>query len=345
MFILATIGCAKEAESLYQSDKELIKNFEYSYAPSSRIAYGNFKVTDGTMVFDSKEDLVKTLQALANNLEYDITSYQDKLDENLTNEEIIALLDAENWDENQTFIDFERENNFSSLRPIYEEKSRLYGEGGLIESDPNNPANCLPFESLPVLTVLNKDAILGIEGKLYKFLNNGLVYEITDGNANTAALISEMHNDGSFKSKNVSILNAEVLSSNKANATCYTNAPVKNVLLPRRTSYKTEIIVNLSGVGSLFSIAESKMINWKKIGSTYKKRKINMTTGITNQDPYACSLYGVLHSGNNAIKFVKSRVYSNFTLNAPGFKVATGKVWATNSLYSGGQNYYPILLK
>ena len=191
LFILATVGCSKELsnESIDETASDV--NLEATHVPNSKMDYGSFEVKNGIIYFEDTKDLVNTLKALANNVEFDIINYQNKIDKNLSEEEVLAFLDVEKWDENQTFIDFENEHNFQSLRPIYEEKLTLWGEAGLIESDVNNPANCLPFESLPVLTVLNQDAILGVGNKLYKFLNNGVIYEIVDGNINTAAQINE----------------------------------------------------------------------------------------------------------------------------------------------------------
>jgi hypothetical protein len=158
---------------------------------------------------------------LANNQEYAIETYQNKFDEKTTVEDFEKQATLDGWNDNLTFMDFEKQFGFTSLRPTYEEKLTKWGENGLLENDPNNPDHCLPFSSLPVLTVLNEKAVLGCEGKLYKFMNNGVIYEITDGDIATIDKITAQYQMIEFVAPNVNILNKELLGTFKTEASCY----------------------------------------------------------------------------------------------------------------------------
>ncbi|MGB0886096.1 MAG: hypothetical protein ACPGR5_06695 [Chitinophagales bacterium] len=345
LFILATVGCSKELsnESIDETASDV--NLEATHVPNSKMDYGSFEVKNGIIYFEDTKDLVNTLKALANNVEFDIINYQNKIDKNLSEEEVLAFLDVEKWDENQTFIDFENEHNFQSLRPIYEEKLTLWGEAGLIESDVNNPANCLPFESLPVLTVLNQDAILGVGNKLYKFLNNGVIYEIVDGNINTAAQINENHNDGSFSQTNVKVLNLDILDANKTNAYCYDRGN-KNKDYYTVSNQKANDRIKMVNAGSLFSFVEAKVINWKKVGSRYKKFKRNTRTGVWNTNVNFCGAHGKVATNTNSMKYVKVRTYTDFT--SPGqsaLKAGTGYLYTNSLVYSSYYHSFFTLLR
>ncbi len=336
LFILASISCAKENVDEIQGLKSGNQPYVFNYAPTTQMAYGNFVVESGIMKFSSQQDLVQTLSALANNAEVDIVNFQNQFDPNLSNEALNVLLDSASWDENQTYINFETNNGFSSLRTIYEQKSTLWGQAGLDERDPNNPANCLPFESLPVLTVLNQNAILGVGTELYKFLNSGLIYVILNGNPSTAALINESHSDGSFVAANVEILNPEAILTKKTNGGCYNQAPIKKAFHPRSSTKKAEENIRLFYASTLFSFVESKLINWEKQGSGYVKKKKTMGAGVTNNGLNDCTAQGnKIISKNNAMKRVKVRTYSDFTLFHSAFSAAEGKLWTNNRLQDG----------
>ncbi len=333
VFSLALSSCKKEVNE--------IATVNGTKSPTSKdlIPCNGIEKENGILYFATPDDLRTTLSALANNHELAIEDYQSNLSESLDPEEFDVKANNDGWDVNQTFIDFENEYNFSSLRPIYEAKITQWGLDGLIPEDQNNPDFCLPTDNLPLLTILNQDAVFGCDGKLYKLMNNGVIYVITDGDLATIDLITPNYQDKEFKAQNIEIINPELIGTTRVKATCYRHANNYKNYNWRPGQEHVQDKIQLFN-GGIFSFCEAKMINWKhKGGNSYVRQTRKMRTGVKNTGASAlCGGNFVLTFQNN-YRIVSTRTYVDVTVNAESFQASEGNLFTNSDLEYYGSYY------
>lgn len=309
------------------------------------MSYGDVVNNNGILEFASVEDLRTTIAALYNNQEYNIENYQKNFS-GMTVDQFIEQAKADGWDENNTFVEFESQLNFTSQRPDYENKMEAWGENGL--NPANDPDQDYFSTAYPVLSILNPNSAVGVAGKLYKFMKNGVIYEITDGNRTTLNQITDINQKEAFVASNVVTLNPELLGTGKTAATCYTKASTF-MNYGHIDNEHVQDKIQLVNAGFLFSFCEAKMINWRrKNNGSYTRQSRRMDAGIYNKTYEVCSpSYQFIPNKKVGWRIVDTRTAVQVTVfHNQSYQAQLGALFTNSDLeYYGKYFHWNTLLK
>lgn len=200
------------------------------------------------------------------------------------------------------YENFERElrrsGAFKSLR------SDLFAleEEFLNDTDPdwdNNPGDHY-VDGTAEQTLLNAEGEIMVAGILYKFMPNGLIYEITDGDFHTLSEIGPEHAGMLFEAPNVVAHNTDVLDGRANCRTWVSNRGhweyIADVALFRwKLGHRCFIFAN-----NIFSTVK----HYKKKGRKWKKRRAHLRT-------FNWGAYGLADPGNLNASCTRQKDYES----------------------------------
>jgi len=222
---------------------------------------------NGLLVFKDMDVLKLTLESLEQQVtdldESFISTY-----ENLSEEAINAKEYKLGFDELKPLKDFERVYGFNSLRKkIEREEEQWLNNPNLDESsDPDDHI----IVDIYVRTILNEQAEVMAGSSIYKFLDDGSYYEITDGSFETLKQI----NDGEDATKLSNVIRH---NTQKAASGCKTNKWDSGY--KKSGNYRIKWKVGIYNYPWQCGM-KSKVTSYKKRGRRWKKYRTYLKVGI-----------------------------------------------------------------
>jgi hypothetical protein len=289
LHLLFIWGClaAFIVTSCKKADDAMAKSANLKSLTASGITLKN-----GVLIFPDQVTLQSTIEGLDAQQQKAIAAFSASLPADVTPDKAKEIATAQGYDENQTFINFEKQNGFHSMRVDFEAAVNTWAANGLNNADPNNPFTYYASSLYPLLTILNSSGTVGVGKELYKIMRNGVVYEIIDGSFQTLEGITDANMDAQFKAANVVIHNPELLgqrntrtNSNLRSNVCTSWAYAMNNFNPYNNGgtphLDDQIMVRNFWI---VSYVQAQAINWDQGGGNWTRQPCNIRSGFEEKE-------------------------------------------------------------
>jgi len=157
-----------------------------SIIPQTSTSYAGVTMNRGIIQFESLDAFRTTIETLEEQDE----QYNDEwlaAHAQLTDEELETLEEEIGFSDDQVFVDFENAFGHSSLRAMIAGQVDVWLDTEEPDWD-NSPEDHFILDAV-MRTIMTEDAELMIGNSIYLAVDNGITYEITDGDFNTLALL------------------------------------------------------------------------------------------------------------------------------------------------------------
>ena len=327
LIVIGFVACQKE-------ELPNTNTSEFQYDINSHINYSDIKTKSNgfrgkngstqILIFKDMETIKATLYELekqTKELDSAFVKYYSNLDEEALNEKEEEI----GFDELKPLKDFEQIYGFNSLRKKIEQKETQWLNNPYLDefSDPDDYI----IEDIYVRTILNEQAEVMVGTSIYKFLDDGSYYEITDGNFETLKQINEGEDVTNFS--NVIHHNTRKAGGCKGNKWKKGFKYSKNY----RIKWKVGIYNYPWGCGM-----KSKVTSYKKKKNRWKKYRTYLKVGIEGK--YCLKDGSLSHSTGWVYSDRKNKKSWSWKITGP-CKTKSGKVHGYH--YGNGISYHSTL--
>ncbi len=232
---------------------------------------------DGVLIIENQE----AFDVLVDKLDEEDQKWNDNFGqtyEDLTEEQLDLLIETTGFSENAVFTAFEEYLSFNSLRAEIFEKQLDWLDNEELDFE-NDPDNHLIFDDA-ARVLFNENCEIMIGESIYKLIpENGVVYEIVDGNFETLNVL-RAENELSLKSAQINLPNVIIHNEEnvlKSTADLFDNCQA-NIY---RHDYKikgehmVKIVLSMNNYPWSHTI-KAKSKHFKKKRGRWKKRRANL---------------------------------------------------------------------
>ncbi|MEM1319643.1 MAG: hypothetical protein AAGG75_05265 [Bacteroidota bacterium] len=229
-------------------------------APASQQQANPIEVVCGMLSFQNMDIFQSTLT----DLETQTDIWEDDFVEansHMTDEELNLFEEESGYSDEQAMIDFESQYDYQSLRSVLRAQEEVWLDNEVLDEE-NDPNDHFIIDDY-VQTLLNSEEEVMIEGSIYKFLESGAYYEITDGDCQTLAGIKDGSIDPANAPNVIIHIEENMEGIERSEERCQTNKGIKDKITSGsyRIKWKLKIFNYPWQCG-----AKSKVISYKRKG-------------------------------------------------------------------------------